>query len=542
MASTTVTLAAAGCLLWGVAMTSQHSHVVNEKSKQFPYDTNSVVCEGATMHARKLSAVRRRATIRIMKESSSKAPLASRYDVEWTQPLGVGAFGAVYLASDRQTKRKVALKKISKKHTTNDSFNREMEALLHLQNAAGTGHPNICSLIEHFDEGDYFYLILDLVSGGELFDHLVEQGAYSEMDASRLIREIASALAFLHGLGTTHGDLKPENLMLSTRNSTDAVIQIVDFGCAYVDRSDGTEDDGAVPSSGGIGKTLAYCPPEQLRKGSQMHPSMDIWALGVILYIMLTGVHPFDLNGDAPDEEVAKIVLSHKPPPLRGSPLTVHLSDSAIDLMERCMTHDPSKRITAIEMLDHPWVKGETARETAIADIDKKLSLYRPFKTRMEQKVFAEFVEWSDEETEENARRTSLIERSFRAFDPSKKGYITKEDMQKAMTGKETLIVGKSEEGVVPVASWDSAHLSLSGFSDMLAENMKNKYFPKGHVVYREGDVGNHMYFINSGAVLVQTGGISVKRGPGDFLGREPYSIRSGYVRLRFAVPHRYMP
>ena len=80
-----------------------------------------------------------------------------------------------------------------------------MEALLHIRQHGG--HPNICRLRENFDEGQYYYLILDLVSGGEMFDHLVNQGPYSEADAARLIREVASALAFCHGIGLVHGDL-----------------------------------------------------------------------------------------------------------------------------------------------------------------------------------------------------------------------------------------------------------------------------------------------------------------------------------------------
>ena len=309
--------------------------------------------------------------------------------------------------------------------------------------------------------------------------------------------------------------------MLTTKSSTDSVVKLVDFGCAQV----GSDDK---ETSSMAGKTLAYCPPEQLRRGAHMHPSMDLWALGVILYIMLTGVHPFDLNGTASDDEVAEIVRSGKqPPPLRNSPITVHLSKSAIELMEMLMTRDPNMRVTALELLEHPWVKGETASQEVMADIDKKLSLFRRYKSRIEQKVFADIVEWSDEYEDDIATRISLIERSFRALDPGKKGYITTEDMRKA--------TGGGEEKPEPVPSESSTPMSLSGFSHMMAENMKNKYFPTGYVVYRQGDIGNHMYFINSGAVLVQSSGASVKRGAGDFFGEgallHPQKIRSATIR-----------
>ena len=104
----------------------------------------------------------------------------------------------------------VAVKQISKKYTDDSAFEREMDAFLHIRKKGG--HPNICGLRENFEEGGYYYLILDLIQGGEMFDHLVKDGAYSEADAARLVREVGSALSFLHGVGIVHSDLKPENL------------------------------------------------------------------------------------------------------------------------------------------------------------------------------------------------------------------------------------------------------------------------------------------------------------------------------------------
>lgn len=311
--------------------------------------------------------------------------------------------------------------------------------------------------------------------------------------------------------------------MLTTKNSTDSVIKLVDFGCAQV----GADDE---QGSSMVGKTLAYCPPEQLQKGARMHPSMDLWSLGVILFIMLTGIHPFDLNGNASDEEVADLVVSGKqPPPLRNSPITVHLSESAIQLMEMLLTRDPDRRITALELLEHPWVKGDTASQQVMTGIDKKLSLFRRYKSRIEKKVFADFVEWSDDNKDDIATRISLIERSFRALDPGKKGYITPEDMRKA--------TGEASSSWLPEPA---PPMCLSGFSEMMADNLKSRYFPTGHVIYRQGDIGNHMYFINSGAVIVKSPGVSAKRGAGDFFGEgallHPEKIRSATVECATPV------
>lgn len=350
----------------------------------------------------------------------------------------------------------------------------------------------------------------------------------------RKVREVASALAFLHGgPGLVHCDLKPENLMLSSRNPSDAVIKLIDFGCAVVigDNDDAEESSEEISLS--LGRTIAYCPPELLsRRQTECAPSMDMWALGVIIFIMLTGMHPFDLTGKATDEEVSEAIISGKNPPLRDSPITAHLSDSAIDLIGRLMQYDPRKRLTADQMLDHPWTRGETASQEVMLDSDKKLSLYRMYKSGIAEKVFQNIISWSDEhDSDDVSRRTSLIERSFRSFDPQRKGYLTRKDLQVFVPKPSP----SSSLTVVEADDKDSSRLSLSGFSELLAENMKNLYFPKGSVIYREGEQGNSMYFINSGTISVETLGSVVKRGPGDFFGEgallNPTKKRSATIK-----------
>lgn len=178
----------------------------------------------------KLSVQRRRTTER-MKSTKTRKSVYTIYDIE-PAPLGEGSFGQVFAATNKQSGERLALKKIRKEFTDELEFQKEMNALLHIR-ACG-GHPNICMLREHFEEDDNFILILDLIRGGDLFDHLIDHGAYSEADAARLTREVACALSFLHGIGVVHADLKPENLMLSSKNGLDAVIQVVDFGSAEV--------------------------------------------------------------------------------------------------------------------------------------------------------------------------------------------------------------------------------------------------------------------------------------------------------------------
>jgi serine/threonine protein kinase len=147
-----------------------------------------------------------------------------------------------------------------------------------------------------------------------------------------------------------------------------------------------------------------------------------MWALGVIVYIMLTGIHPFDVRGTATDEEIERDIRNEELPLPLGPEYSFakHLSPSARDLIERLMHRDPKQRISAYEMLHHPWVTGETASTSIMAGSDRRLNKFRKFKTKVQTQFFADAVEWSDDAiVEETRRRTSLIERSFKAFDGS---------------------------------------------------------------------------------------------------------------------------
>lgn len=186
---------------------SNHYSFVNLSPTNFLPTSSTCACEGRNGGGYKFN-IRRHQTMQMLSKTSTAATLKSRYDVDWDNPLGEGAFGAVYLCTNRDTGQKYALKKISKRLTNKASFMREIDALMHIRESGG--HPNICRLIENFDEGEFYYLVLDLISGGELFDQLARSGPYSEADAARLVREVASALAYLHGVGIVHSDLKPE--------------------------------------------------------------------------------------------------------------------------------------------------------------------------------------------------------------------------------------------------------------------------------------------------------------------------------------------
>jgi len=309
-----------------------------------------------------------------------------------------------------------------------------------------------------------------------------------------------------------------QNIMLSTPNKTDAVIKLVDMGCAEITDK---VDKKVWRRSGG--NTPAYAPPEAFGKvQGALNPSYDMWALGIIIYIMLTGMHPFDLDGRATDEEIEEKIRQRKPPPLRNSPITAHLSDSAIDLIERLMTWRPRWRMTAMKMLEHPWVRGETANTKKIAESDKKLKLYQPFQTKLEAKVFSDWC--TKAPASDEAKKSSLIERAFNEIAEGK-GYVTTKDLNRTLSKNSNVAPGS--DGKIA--------LGLSGFSDLLSDHMDNKYYPRGHTIYKQGARGDAIYFVNSGVIEISAkDGFRTELKQGDLFGEgallDPDGRRSASV------------
>jgi len=466
--------------------------------------------------------LRRALTSRRMAAEKSKRTFFAAYEVEFDNPLGSGAYGDVYLCRDRYSREACALKKIPKEFTEDGEFQREMNALLHIR--AHGGHPNICMLRENFDEEDDYLLVLDLIDGGEIFEHLIEHGAYSEADASRLLRQVASALDFIHGIGVVHADLKPENVMLR-KTRGDAVIKLIDFGCSEVLSHPEEEDTGSRLPSRTLtheeGATTAYCPPEAFDgKDIALDPSVDMWALGVIVYMMLVGRHPFDLDCDASDEDIARRIKEQRQPPLKDCPIAGHLSPSAHDLIRRLMEPDPSKRMTAHAMLHHPWVTGETASDDVMEDSSKRLKKLYRYKSGIEKTVIEKLLSFSDEDEDSNDtlndKQTSLLERAFDHIDKDKKGFLSRDDLKSLPTSnaaKLRRMKTNREEA--------EAKMSFNHFSDLVGQNMRSVHFKKGQVVYNEDDDGDFMYFVNSGAIEVSTrDGFKTRKGQGDHFGK----------------------
>uniref|UniRef100_UPI00398F3F2A calcium/calmodulin-dependent protein kinase type II subunit beta isoform X6 n=1 Tax=Pristiophorus japonicus TaxID=55135 RepID=UPI00398F3F2A len=255
------------------------------------------------------------------------------------EELGKGAFSIVRRCVKLSTGQEYAAKIINtKKLSARDHQKLEREARI----CRLLKHSNIVRLHDSISEEGFHYLVFDLVTGGELFEDIVAREYYSEADASHCIQQILEAVLHCHQMGVVHRDLKPENLLLASK-CKGAAVKLADFGLAI-------EVQGEQQAWFGFAGTPGYLSPEVLRKEAYGKP-VDIWACGVILYILLVGYPPFW------DEDQHKLYQQIKAGAYDfPSPEWDTVTPEAKNLINQMLTINPAKRITATEALKHPWV------------------------------------------------------------------------------------------------------------------------------------------------------------------------------------------
>ncbi|XP_064252207.1 calcium/calmodulin-dependent protein kinase type IV-like [Passer domesticus] len=266
--------------------------------------------------------------------------------------LGRGATSVVFSCQEKGTGAPYAAK-ILKKTIDKKIVRTEIGVLLRLS------HPNIIKLKEIFETPSEIALVLELVTGGELFDRIVERGFYSERDAAHVVKQILEAVSYLHQNGVVHRDLKPENLLYADL-SPDAPLKIGDFGLSkIVDEQDTMKT---------VCGTPGYCAPEILH-GCPYGPEVDMWSVGVITYILLCGFEPFfDARGD--QYMYGRILTCDYE---FVSPWWDEVSPNAKDLVRKLIVLDPQKRLTVQQALQHPWVTGKAAKLAHMDSTQRKL-------------------------------------------------------------------------------------------------------------------------------------------------------------------------
>ncbi|XP_074581207.1 calcium-dependent protein kinase 20-like [Curcuma longa] len=324
------------------------------------------------------------------------------------EELGRGEFGVTYLCTDKATKEQFACKSISKKKLRTivdiEDVRREVAIMRQLPT-----HPNIVSLKDTYEDDSAVYLVMELCEGGELFDRIVARGHYTERAAAMVIRTIVEVVQNCHKNGVMHRDLKPENFLFANEREN-APLKSIDFGLSIFFKP-GERFNEIVGSP-------YYMAPEVLKRN--YGPEVDVWSAGIILYILLCGVPPFWAETE---QGIAQAIINSKLE-FKRDPWP-KVSDGAKDLVKRMLDPDPNRRLTAQEVLDHPWLQnakkapttnlGETVRARL-----QQFSVMNKFKKRA-LKVVAEHL---------SVEEVADIKDMFNKMDINDKGYLTLEELK----------------------------------------------------------------------------------------------------------------
>ncbi|GAY68198.1 hypothetical protein CUMW_262280 [Citrus unshiu] len=266
--------------------------------------------------------------------------------------LGRGRFGVTYLCTENSTNMPYACKSMAKKpkmkYAENDMMIRREIQIRRLL----SGQPNIVELKSAHEDETAVHVVMELCEGGDLFDRIIAKGYYSERDAAPVLRAIVNAVNVCHSMGVMHRDLKPENFSFISRDDN-ALLKVTDFGSALLFEEGKLYRD--IVGSG------FYIAPEVLRR--RYGKEIDIWSAGVILYILLSGVPPFwaeTKKGTYDAILQGEIDFETDPWP--------SISSTAKGLVRRMLTKDPKRRITAAQILEHPWLieGGEASDDTSV--------------------------------------------------------------------------------------------------------------------------------------------------------------------------------
>lgn len=276
-----------------------------------------------------------------------QSSLSSKYDLK--EVLGKGSFSVVRLGVTKtEPFEHVAVKIIDKSNidVKVESLKTEVNILMVMS------HPNIVNLNDVIEDTGHIYMVMDLMMCGELFDRICNDYpmGYSEKTSSLIIKKVVSAVEYLHSKGVIHRDLKPENLLYASQDD-DSDIRITDFGLAKIYKA-----DIVVKTACG---SPNYVAPEVLLNHQEGYSfAVDMWSIGVILYVLLCGFCPFfDENTAALFNLITSGSYSFP------NPYWDHISDSAKDLITNLLETDPKKRFTPRQVLEHPWVVDNTLDE-----------------------------------------------------------------------------------------------------------------------------------------------------------------------------------
>nr|GME06748.1 calcium-dependent protein kinase 1 [Ipomoea batatas] len=326
--------------------------------------------------------------------------------------LGRGQFGVTYLVTHRKTRERLACKSIATRKLLSkddvDDVRREVQIMHHL-----TGHRNIVELKGTYEDRNHVHLVMELCAGGELFDRIIAKGHYSERAAAGLCRQMVTVLHYCHSMGVMHRDLKPENFLFLSSDEN-SPLKATDFGLSVFFKPGDTFKD--------LVGSAYYVAPEVLRRN--YGPEADIWSAGVILYILLSGVPPFwGENEQGIFDAVLRGHLDFSSDPWPS------ISSSAKDLVKKMLRLDPKERLSATDVLNHPWMREDGDASDKPIDI-AVLSRMKQFRAMNKLKKVALKV------IAENLSEEEIIglKEMFKSIDTDDSGTITYEELKAGLT------------------------------------------------------------------------------------------------------------
>ena len=332
-------------------------------------------------------------------------PITKHYII--LNDLGHGSYGQVKRVKNLNLQEERAMKIVSKKSQTSQN---EIDILRKIS------HPNISNVFEIFEDSRKYYIMMEYLEGGELFDVIISQGFFSELDAAHIMKQILSAVNYLHSKQIVHRDLKPENIMLTNKPIDNKFeIKIIDFGTA-------TMYEPSQPLTKFIG-TSYYIAPEVIKEN--YNEKCDVWSCGIILYILLCGYPPF--NGQSNVDIFHHI--KHSEPVFEGEEWA-DITREAIDLIKNMLNKNPAERITAEQCLEHKWLKmSEELDKEKVDNNFKKIQkntinkMARFVKENRFKKAVLQFISTQFNLKEDENELKDL----FKELDSTKKGQISKE-------------------------------------------------------------------------------------------------------------------
>jgi len=392
-----------------------------------------------------LDAVQVGAHIRFSRLCTAEDAFAEKYELREDAVLGTGMSGGVVVAMDRKTHSKVAVKTLKLDGLGGDTSLDQVVA--EIENQLNMDHPNICRLLEVFEEPGCLRMVMERMRGPDLFVHLNRKGKYTERDAGVCVRQMCSAVAYCHRQGVCHRDLKLDNFCLED-NTDEARVKLIDFGLSSVFSSN-------EPMTNACG-TLYYVAPEVL--SGSYDKKCDMWSLGVITYILLDGRAPFMGRDDRATYLLIKRGIFYF-----GKDRWAGISKEAQDFVSKLLQVDVSLRLDAEAAYNHPWFTADLddaqAMEPLALDADVLQGMRAFTRSNALKRAVLRAVapiatpdqvaQWADQ---------------FEALDTQGTGEVAVEDLAKSLVARAEMSEAEAEALAAAMAGMEGETVSYSAF------------------------------------------------------------------------------